>query len=640
MRAISLWWLVIAVSALGAPGDPGESALRFLEKVRNRDLNLEPGADTTLSPQTSGEKRREIARRLQRMASDLGSDPLEVGAVKLDGELAGVLVRKAGGFDPSRLQVFPIALVRRGDAWTATPVPASFENSGFGYAAAIRQRLVALQDWMLREQVLDLAHLRDQSNERMRRKIESSLPADTLRSLSSKQAAERFVNACARRSLPEILGLLGGLSSTPPDDWTLRLKAADGAIHAAVLKRPWRLLVSADVLRALVHHEEDGDSARISIACLDPSGNSPRSSQPRIELVHLELEKSADGFWRIDPPQNFIQQSEETETPGDELLDIDLLDAFPSKLAELYPPAPEPGAGQAMRALMDNLQSGGFSSLVPLTRFSGNAGKDREQCVQAARLWWAMHEPGALRRAILLEMKEDGGKAAAICQFFSARSPDRLDLRIFHFEKSTTGWFWTTQVRGNSDDFLQNWTRDASGRWQDGWRDTLLAECLELETLPESGAPREEQARALVDSWLEATRSGDVEAALRLTARLKTPDSRTVVLRNLGYEMTGSQRSRQKPIITSVHRSAIWTLVGVRDTPDGKPVFPLYPIIDTAAGPRILIEIDLFAASNRSRDFLNKTALARLRHLPPAATTELNQLFLKHQTGIETVPSP
>ena len=153
---IILALLAMAVSAVAASTDPGETAVRFLEKVRDKEINLDPGADTALSPQTSGSKRKQIARRLERMARDLGNDPLEVGAVKLDGDLAGVLVRKISGFDPNRMQVFPVALVKRGAEWAVAPVPASFGNSGVGYAAALRTRLNALEEWMLREQVLDL----------------------------------------------------------------------------------------------------------------------------------------------------------------------------------------------------------------------------------------------------------------------------------------------------------------------------------------------------------------------------------------------------------------------------------------------------------------------------------------------------
>lgn len=632
VRTMSALWLAMLVSALGAAGDPGETAIRFLEKTRSRKINLEPGADTALSPQTSTAKRREIARRLERLADDLGGDPLEVGDVKLDGDMAGVLVRKDDGFDPASLRVFAIALVKRGDAWMAAPVPASFENTGLGYSPDIRQRAAALHEWMLREQVLDLENLRGQSAERLRQNIGKSLPAETLRKLDSKQVAARFIDACSRRNLPEILGLLGGLSASPPDDWPARLKSATAAVRATEPKRPWHLLVSNNVLHVPVHHEDDSEQSLVSVACLDAVGVVNRPPMPRIELLHLELSKSADGLWRVDPPQRFFQEPSESDEPQDDSLDADLISAFPEKLAELYPPEPEPTARRASEKLLERLQAGDFPSLAHLIQPGGNS---TEPCIRAARAWSAMREPGGIRRLAPLAFKEDAGTAAVVCHLFSARSPDRLDLRIFHFAKTADGWLWAPQPPQEAEDALRDWANEHGSDWQDH----LLADCVELANLPETGAPSDAEARAVVEAWLKATAAGDVAAALRLTARLNTPKSKTTVLRNLGYEMSGIRKNNEPQAITGVRHGGIWTAVSVRNAAEDKVAHPLYPVVSTPAGPRILIEVDLIASQNRTRDFLNRTALDRLRDLPKAAA-ELKELFQKHQAGITEAAAP
>ena len=160
MKAIFIL-LTAVLPVIGAPTEPGESAIAFLEKVRADSIDLSPGTDTALTPQTSRKKRRNIERQLDRMARDLGSGTLELGAVKQDGELAAVIVRKTGGFDPSHLQTFPVALVKRGTEWLAAPVPASFENAGVKYASHLKARLESLENWMLRERVLDLDTLQE-----------------------------------------------------------------------------------------------------------------------------------------------------------------------------------------------------------------------------------------------------------------------------------------------------------------------------------------------------------------------------------------------------------------------------------------------------------------------------------------------
>jgi hypothetical protein len=70
------------------------------------------------------------------------------------------------------------------------------------------------------------------------------------------------------------------------------------------------------------------------------------------------------------------------------------------------------------------------------------------------------------------------------------------------------------------------------------------------------------------------------------------------------------------------------------DHGEGKWSYPLYPVVETAQGPRILLEIDLFASSNRGREFLNKAALERLQKFSPLAN-ELRPLCTRHQSDVE-----
>ena len=86
--------------------------------------------------------------------------------------------------------------------------------------------------------------------------------------------------------------------------------------------------------------------------------------------------------------------------------------------------------------------------------------------------------------------------------------------------------------------------------------------------------------------------------------------------------------------IIGVQRGRFWTVVGVRRVVGEKPAHPLYPVVNTMEGPRILIEIDLFASDSRTREFLNRTALERLPDVPPAALDELKELYQKHRTGV------
>ncbi len=631
--------LAIPMIAHAAPSDPGKAAIDFLEKVRARELDLEPGGDTALSPQTSAEKKRRIARRLDRMAGDLGSDPLEVGAVKLDENFAAVLVRKVGGLDPSRLHVFPVALVKRGAEWTAAPMPASFENAGTGHAITLRKRLELLENWMLHEQVVDLENLRAKSAEQMRRKIETALTARDLRSMNAAQVGERFLAACERKDLPSVLGLLGGLAAKWPDDWTLRLKAADLALGTGKNPAyPWRLLTAPEVIRVLVHHEEQTTRGLIAIGCLDPAGKDHAAAPPRFETFQFELTKSPDGLWQINLPDDFMRPPNETpEAPenaedAEDSLNTDFLDAFPAKWTKSHPPAPHPAAGLAYQALLTALRNEKPQSVLTISKIDTAPAVGRQAIIRAAQTWWSVQNPAALRHALPLAFHEDGATAVGVAQFFSVRDPAHLDARIFHFEKSAAGWLWTPNPTPGVLAKSQDWVDAEKSRWQDQWQQTVLAGCVTLEKIGDLPAPSKEEARKHVEAWLQVTRQGDFHAALPFTARLGEPSG---VLKNLGYEITDSRHSGHAEI-TGIYQGKSWTAVGVKTSRGGKPVYPLYPVVRTPRGPAILLETDLFAAGNRGREFLNKTALQRLEKSASAeAADELRTLLKNYQTDIE-----
>lgn len=638
MKVLSLL-LAIPVIAHAAPSDPGAAALDFLEKVRERKINLEPGGDTALSSQTAEEKKHQIARRLDRMAKDLGSDPLEVGEVKLDDDYAAVLVRKNGGFDPGRLQIFPVALVKRGAEWLAAPMPASFENAGAGYAIALKKRLDGLENWMLREQVVDLEKLREQSAGKMRQNIETRLTEKELRTYDAREAAGHFLSACEKKDLPSVLGFLGGLSSTLPDDWAARLKAADHALGAGTLPpRPWRLLSSPQVMRVMEKLPFETNPVTVSVACLDPAGNGTASSHPQVEAVRFDLVKNSDGLWQINLPSDFLVESDDSEG-GDQAEDP--LNGFFKNWTEFHPAKGQESAELAQQALIQALAAPTMETLLRISKFDPDPERNDVQaanqaCAQAGQLWWLLHSPSSVCQAIPLDLKSEGNAAAATFQFFSSRDPDRVDLRTLYFERFATGWLWTPAPSSETRGKLKEWAASQAKIWPSKWQETLLADSPVISKIDDQRAPSEGDARQCVEAWSDAVRRGDLKAALHFVARLDDPRSGSIALQNLGYELLGARQEGSDSRITRIYEGQSWSAVGVKNESAGKVTYPLYPVIQTPQGPRIVLEIDLFAAGNRGREFLNRAAIARLdKYSTAEAITELRDLYSRYQKQVQ-----
>ena len=624
--------LGISAAAHAAASDPAHAALDFLEKVRQRTLNLEPGGDTALSPQTAPEKKSQIARHLGKMARDLGKDPLEIGEVKLDENFAAVLVRKTGSLDPRQLQVFPVALVKHDGEWQAAPVPASFENSGVGYTIPLKKRLVKLEDWMLRQQIVELEKLREQSTSRMRKQIEARLTENDLRRYSASEVADRFLAACQEKDPLAILGLLGGLATPLPEDWPARLKAVDQAMASqGTTAQPWRILTAPEIVRLRIAEKSTADRSVISFAYLDPAGAAKGSERPRIQTTTFSLTKSANGLWQVDLPAHFLTDTQ--AQPED--ADLELINTFPAKWTQAHPPTPQASAMLAQQSLISALGSSTLPALLQISKLPPNPDNARYTLTEAARIWWRLHAPSVVCHAMPLGFQASDSQAVAMLGFFSARDPDQLEIQAFYFEKSAQGWLWNPSPLPALSDPFQEWGSTQIQEWSGKWKQTLFAESPVAEKPGELPPPAAEEARKCLSAWLDTIHSGDLPSTLKLTARLDQADSISTVLKNLGYEIAGSRQNSSPPEITRIYSGKTWTAVGVKIQQQGKLTFPLYLVVTTSSGPRILAEVDLIAAGNRGRDFLNRTAILRLEgHATPEAIAELRDLYSQHQTDV------
>jgi len=638
--------LALAGPVASAASDPAKVAVDFVEKIRSGKIDLTPGTDTALSTHTDQDKREEISRRLSRMEKDIGGGKLEAGEVKLDNDFAAVLVRKTGGFDPNRLGVYAIALVKRKDVWQPAPLPATFENTGTGYATAIRTRLAALENWMLRGQVLDLEQLREQSTERMRKEIRASLDPETLRTLSPEQIGEKFIDACGRRDLAAMLGFLGGLEPVLPNDWSDRLRMATEAATGDSAKGPWRLLIAPEVVRVPVDYFKDTRDASLSFGCLDPAGKSSGSSIPKIELVHLHFSLQSGGLWRVDPSRSFFSPDEPDAEEEDDEFGIELLDKFTETLSDTLKSPSVKTLEEAHGALEKALISSDLRPLLAMINLDSDPVTARRACVRAAQIWWTIHNPATARQPVSLEFREEENAGVSAFHLFSLRDPARFDPRLFFFEKNDDQWqivpnFKQTDPVEGAQLVVKKWANAQEKSWSKNWQSKVLSEAVKLNGLESDKAPDETGSRKVIDDWLEAIRKGDAKAALRQIAYLDNEKSIATALQNIGYEISNAQKYTAAPEITQVLSGKSWTGVGVHQPTDTISAHPFYPIVATPNGPRILIEVDLFAidrsgSGTRGREFLNKNAFSRLEKLTqPEIVEELRSLFSKYQTSLK-----
>lgn len=576
------------------------------------------------------------------MGLDLGKDPLELGAVKLDENLAAVLVRKIGNFDAGRLQVFAVALIKRGENWEPAPLPASFENVGATYALALRKRVEELENWMLREQVRDLTRLREESENLLRSKIEATFSAKELESYDINKISDRFLTACEKADLTSLLGTVGGLETPLPNDWSLRLKSVESAIKLGLgVTRPWRLLLSPDVARVITARTDEGNTGMITIACLDPL-NSKRVNPEGLQFQVLK----SGGLWRIQLPDSLLRaasldalkkkqmraQRDPEEIPEQEL---DTVQGFSKAWLAEHKSNPQPTAEQADKAWLTAMNVGNFPSLLAITKTSDDQATTDQAYLSAAKNWADVRSGIVANVAVPLTFKADETMAVGIYQFFTARDPEKLNLRTAYFEKSKDGWLWSSNPSDTEKEQLKDWVEQGLKRQAEIWQGELLSNCPILANVEALESPSDQEVRDCVDAWLNAVGQGDFRAALSKITRFGGERSAKATLQNLGYEITAIRGCTPQPSIAATYQEKPWSAAAVRIQRNGtNSLSPLYTVIKTPDGPRILIETDLIASDNRNRDFLNNAALGRLGKATNAdAESALRKILESHQSS-------
>lgn len=603
-------------------GDPGAAALDFLGKVRDGKLDLQPGGDTALLEHITEVKRESIRRRIARLETELRGGQLELGEVREDGGFAAAIIRKSGGFDSAEMQVFPVALVKRGERWLAAPVPASFENAVAGYTVPTKNRLAALEEWMTRKRVTDLEKLIEESAKRTRELIRNSIVGEDLEGDDLGKITDRFLEACAKRDRAAILGFFGGLSDPLPTDWADRLKASKSAASGAA---DWRWLVSPEVVRIRVLEERDGQDGRVLIACLDPKA----AGGSGLRGVKLEFVRDGSGQWRINLPDLAYDGLD----ASDENPDKETLDLFSEKLREQQSAIYSESARGAEASLIASLKSGDLRDTLRRIDLGARPEEGSKACLRAAELWWSLNEPGAYRIPVELGFREEGLLAVFAYQWFSVSDPDRFERKSLFFRKTDVGWVWCSGVipRGlkREQETLSKWVEGMEPEWRLSWRETLLRPSVKLEGLDFGKLPSDGEANALVADWLKALKKKDLAAALACSAWLGDGQGIPMTaLRNISYELSAADGGKAE--FSRLHRSDSWVAATIRRESGEKAQDVFLPIVMTPNGARLLPEIDLIAEDTRTRNFLNKAAFGRLgKIVGEKFVAELQGLFDK-----------
>jgi hypothetical protein len=365
-----------------------------------------------------------------------------------------------------------------------------------------------------------------------------------------------------------------------------------------------------------------------------------------ITELFFQLEKSEDGLWRVDLPEELKTSAAVVEGEdggagmwigrgeGEEMPDW-----FAAAFERLNEPLVFNDPESLGAAMVGAMEDDRFSEVLRMVARGGaEASLRRPEYHALGQTWRDLRPLGEATVIQLAGVSVDGPVAAITLRGFSAARTDELALREVIALKTGAGWALISaaavaHVGPPATEGLKRLADSQAERLrvqtQQG-REALLAAACPLAAMAPEGVD-EAAALATVRAWRDAAAAGNLGVMLSQSAWLTGDGEPLAVLRRLGSETVGFSGAALRSDLLAAHREGPWTVVSARVERAGETTFPGIVVVATAAGPRVLLTVDLMFPGTRMCEFVNQTQWVRLaKLLPGEQLASLRRGFDRH----------
>lgn len=611
---------------------PGDAALGFLLRLQEDELLVAELVDQTiLSPQTGEIRRAAISKRLGRIGRHLRTNQYEFAVVeeKADGEFAAVVLSAISKHDPLEVEVFALALRRdEEDTWGVAPVPGSFDNVYLGYDEALEKRVEALEVWMGSARLNQLRVVHLAAVEGFRERMKKAVSPGLLEKADPAKLVSEFVDACVKGNLPAAMVLLGQFEGELSEEDRDLQRVMSRGLQGLDRRNHWRLLTSPDVVRLVVQDDPGDDvDADVSLLVFDPSASEA------VNLVRFVLLRSGKR-WVIELPSSLRLADEDRLTFQRALWrerdedDEELRVQFEKYFEERHEPLRAKSLKEAGKDLEKILEEGSLAEFFGFVHRS-EALTDSERRATYRYLgefWSKIHEDSkAASEGELLEVIEHEGAGVLVFHLISTANLERVNLATLLLMKDDSGWAIapgvTTAANYEKLPKKERTSQDEAVAMFVAQKDELSKRAGAglvkrfVNAVPAVGSVvSQQEATALVKRFRGLLRDGQLLASFECCALLDQEEGAWEALKSLSYEYRGALQAQAPDRELNVNANKTWSAVSLRvDSGSGRaPDYPMYLVVATMEGPRIVVDVGLRLATNKGREVLNRRVWKRI----------------------------
>ena len=628
---------VLSTSHAALASSPNEEALAFINLIADNKINLSD--HTAISKNCSAQRKIEIENKLQFFTESHfePGDQFTVETTKTIKNLTAVLVHATNPNQPLKHHIFPVALIKKKDIWLPAPVIGSFANSGYGYAIETEKNTQQLEQWMSGQKELLEDEYRAYANDALTQDLLKTEQEANLSGLDTESAFYQFAEHCRNKHLMKTLVSIGATTITLDEPLPAIIKNITTGFNSESEKNPWEKLTSPDYIVQVI--EKSDQSIVVAFYHIyDPSKTQVETfvTIKRDRKVYILLSKSLK--YAMLPynkrPRNRIRPQEMEQY--DALTVSALLNRFPVKHSE----SPETLQEKITSSIKAN-DFTTFLSLVPRDEASYDFENNKAAALRNTGALWKDIKESGIDNMVESQIFKNDTLAYLPLQFSKQNQLGKFTTVKVWMIKNDAGWHAvdSTTLLLFKDKTLTKSALELETEFstykkslEDRNKEEMLSSLVSIQLPLESDLVSEEDALSLLEKFRLALREADTVKALSLCAFTDTSEHNTV-LEKLQYAIKGAGNHILYDHTLGTSSSGNWRGVSIRTesrTSSAKD-HPLYLIVNTSQGARILLDIDFRYENNKGRKILNQQLWKSLKaELPESAIPHIETLTKQH----------
>lgn len=681
------WFVLFLVFAsLRIQGrEAGEAALSLMQNLRNPDERSKIVDRLGISRFCGPRKKESITEHWKNRISwaEEGKFTFALIEEKVDGELAGALIAATTPNSPDLSSVISLALIWSDEEWKVAPIEGSFDNTGLGFGADVRDRAREIELWMGRQQIGAAARLQSEELRKFMKSMDGAVSEQDLRGHNADQVLESFIQAAEEGNSDALVVWQGYFERDefPDVDWRQNLRVTRLGVEGKDRQKVWRLLTSNKVMKVVLNDEDQDEDGEASILVGFLSPYETGTMNDYLNPVRFPLKKTKSG-WRVGLPVFFSLADEESrafrnarnrdfnwedrtgvrrmfsafEARYEKIRDKEVKAVVEGLLKDMAAGDLETFLRRNYRFVEKKKEDGDENAkpeaedqLLQPRIIRGRGRNDSDERRKALYLesikWWNdVLGPRTFTKGELSGLFVEGKVALAILSLPPSSDTWKPVYRKVWLGHGKDGWMvlpgrdfpnsssYPEEEKKSIDKLAERHAIEEERIAEQFFQDVLKVVALDS---GKGEVVREEESINMVKQWRQIAREGGMIPLLKMSAVRRRPEKAKTLLREVGYLRKGAASANGEDKILGTKASGRFRAVSVSSIvgQQGKEMqCPLFFIVPIEGGHRVLVDIELPLEVNRGISLLNDDRMDELsRELSKEDFAAIKELREWHQ---------